>query len=69
MNNCHDDREEVEPLLSQAILMTQRPPLVGHFHKHELVDELLQSAGEDRAGDAEALLEILKPPHAQKAIP
>jgi len=69
VDDRHDDRVEVEPFLRQAILITHRPLLVGHLHEHELVDEFLEPAGEDRAGDAEALLEILKPPHAQKAIP
>jgi hypothetical protein len=69
MDNRHDDRVEVEPFLRQAILITRRPLLVGHFDEHKLVDELLKPAGEDRAGDPEALLEILEPPHAQKAVP
>ena len=69
MDNRHDDRVEVEPFLRQAILITWRPLLVGHFDEHKLVDELLKSAGEDRAGNPEALLEILEPPHAQKAVP
>jgi hypothetical protein len=69
VDDRHDYREEVEAFLRQAVFITQRALLVGHLDEHELVDELLQSIGEDRAGDAEALLEILKPPHAQKAIP
>src|SRR3984893_17294105 len=69
VNNRHDDRVEVEPFLRQAVLITQRPLLVGHFDEHKLVDQLLEPVGEDRASDAEALLEILKAPHAQKAIP
>ena len=69
MDDRHDDRIEVEPFLRQAILITPRPLLVRHFDEHKLVDELFQPIGEDRAGDAEALLEILEAPHAQKAVP
>src|SRR5262249_56581188 len=39
VDDRHDYREEVEPLLSQAILITPRPLLVGHFDEHKLVDE------------------------------
>jgi len=51
------------------VLISHRPLLVGHFDEHKLVDELFEPAGEDRPGDAETLLEILEPPHPQKAIP
>jgi hypothetical protein len=30
------------------------------------LDEFLEPAGEDRAGDAKALLDIFEPPHPQK---
>ena len=63
VNNRHDDREEVEPFLRQAILITHRPLLIRHFDEHKLVNEPLEPVGEDRAGDTETLLKILEPPH------
>ena len=69
VDDRHDDRVEVEPFLCQTILISHRPLLVGHFDEHKFVDELLEAAGEDRSGDAEALLEIFKAPHAQEAVP
>ena len=69
MDDRHHDRIEREPFLRQAILITPRPLLVRHFDEHKLVDELFQPIGEDRAGDAEALLEIFEAAHAQKAVP
>ena len=49
-------REEVELFLGQAVLITSRALLVGYLDEHEFVDELFQPIGEDRAGNAEALL-------------
>ena len=69
VDDRHDDRVEVEPFRRQAILITRRPLLVGHFGEHELVDKLLQATGKDRSGDAETLLEILEPPNAQETVP
>src|SRR5215472_14424275 len=62
VDDRHDDRIEVEPFLGQTILVPHRTLLVGHLNEDELVDQLLQAVGEDRSGNAEALLEILKAP-------
>src|SRR5580693_1594481 len=60
VDDRHDDRVEIEPLLRQAILIAHRPLLVGHFDEHKLVDELFEAAGKDRPSDAETLLEIFE---------
>ena len=69
MHDRHHDRVEVESLRRQAILIAHRPLLLGHFDEHKLVDQLFEPAGKDRPSDAETLLEVLEPPHAQKAVP
>src|SRR5712671_715675 len=69
VDDRHDDRVEVEPFRCQAILMTHRPLLVGHFDEHKLVDQLFKATGKDRPSDAETLLEVLEAPDTQKAVP
>jgi hypothetical protein len=63
VHNRHDNRVKASPFLRQTILVAQRPLLVRHPDEREPVDEFLQPVGEDRSGDAKALLEICKPAH------
>ena len=52
------------PLLGERVLVKRTAVGGGDLLEHVVGDELLQSRGEDVAGDAEALLELAESPLA-----
>src|SRR5215475_12484360 len=68
VHDRHDDGIQIEALLGQPVLIAQGPFLVGDLGQDEMLDQLAQSARQDRPGDAQPGLEVLEPAHAQEAV-
>src|SRR3546814_656861 len=60
LHERHDHGEEANPLLGEAVLVAHGPLLVLHLLHDPLVHQAVQALGEDVAGDAEALGELLE---------
>ena len=53
-------RPEVEALLGEEVLVARRALLVGALLEDALVDQQREAGGEDVAGDAEVLLDLVE---------
>lgn len=68
MDDRHDDRIEIQPLVREPILVPNGALLIGNLRQNEMLNEFVQPVGQDRPSDAEACVKILKSPHLHEAI-
>ncbi len=59
---------QVSALVGEAVLVAQRPLLVGNLLQHTCLDQARQSVRQDVAGDPQAGLEVVEPTHAQERV-
>jgi hypothetical protein len=62
------DRPQVEALLRQEVLVARRALLVGALFENALVDQQAEPGGEDVAGDAQVLLDLIEAPAAVEDV-
>lgn len=68
VDDRHNHRMKIEPLISQPILKAERPILVGYTPEHAFFHKFIKPLGCYAAGDTKPNLEVLKATHAQKAV-
>src|SRR6202035_35922 len=61
----HQHRPQVGPLLREAVLVTRGPLLVGALHEDPLLDQALEARLEHVARHAQVALEIVEAPDAE----
>ena len=61
-------RPEVPTLVGQAVLVAQRTFGVRHLRQQTIGDEVVETAGEDVASDAQALLEVVEAAGAEARL-
>ena len=69
LEHRNQDGPEVDALLGEAVLEAGRALLVGALLENALVNEAGEAIGEDVAGHAEPVLELVKPAPAVEDVP
>src|SRR5581483_148561 len=68
LHECEQRYAEVAAFLGELVLVALGPLLVADAFEDSVVDELLEPVGEDVAGDAETLLELLETAPAEERV-